>query len=92
MGIAIREIDSAGNRIAAINGDKKIRIWSADTCELLQIIDHGAKHVAFMHGQDRLLSVDYNEVAMAFLRCRVGQPGDLSEMVTEINRLLCQDT
>ncbi len=30
--------------------------------------------------------------ARAFLRCRVGQPGELSEMMTEINRLLCQDT
>lgn len=30
--------------------------------------------------------------ARAFLRCRVGQPGNLSEMMTEVNRLLCQDT
>ncbi|MBI9091182.1 MAG: SpoIIE family protein phosphatase [Desulfobacterium sp.] len=30
--------------------------------------------------------------ARAFLRCRVGQLGNLSEMMTEVNRLLCQDT
>ena len=30
--------------------------------------------------------------ARAFLRGRVGQPGDFSEMITEVNRLLCQDT
>ncbi|GBC63734.1 phosphatase [Desulfonema ishimotonii] len=30
--------------------------------------------------------------ARAFLRCRVGQPGTLTEMITEVNRLLCQDT